>query len=193
MDIFLQVWGGVCYLLNKIFLSWAEGARNNKRWRVRGWTIYLIGLPAWIIILIVKQNWIAVAIEAGGAPAMILGLVVALKGLKNAPKWLSKGAEIFVYISLAFGIAYSVHDFRGITTITQAFEIGVMAGFLIGSYLLANNNPAGWLWFMLMNASMGALMAIQTKPILAIQQMLSLGFVIRGFIQSRQKAKVNNT
>ena len=42
MDIFLQVWGGVCYLLNKILLSRAEGAENDGNWRVDGWLLYLI-------------------------------------------------------------------------------------------------------------------------------------------------------
>ncbi len=43
-----------------------------------------------------------------------------------------------------------------------------------------------WLFFMLMNGSMGTLMFIQNKPILAIQQGLSLCFVLYGFFIATQ-------
>lgn len=193
MDIFLQVWGGACYLLNKIFLSHAEGGLDGKSWRVRGWSIYLVGLPAWVIILALKRNWIAASIEAGGAPAMILGLIVALKGLDHAPQLLGKAAQLFAYGFLATGVAYSLYDHRGITTFTQLLEIGVVAGFLIGTYLLAREHPTGWLWFMLMNGSMGTLMAVQGKPILAIQQAASLCFVVSGFFRSRRQHRQKAT
>ena len=49
-------------------------------------------------------------------------------------------------------------------------KIGVMIGFLLGSYLLAKNKTYGWLFFMIVNASMGTLMIIQNKPILAFQR-----------------------
>jgi len=78
------------------------------------------------------------------------------------------------------------YDFGGITTISQVLEMGVMAGFLLGSYLLAKRNPIGWLWFMLMNGSMATLMAIQTKPILVVQQVVSLCFVIYGYLRARK-------
>ncbi len=55
-----------------------------------------------------------------------------------------------------------------------------MVGFLLGSYLLAKRNPNGWLLFMLMNGSMAALMLLRDKPILSIQQILFLCFVIYG-------------
>ncbi len=186
LDIFLQLWGGVCYLLNKIFLSLAEG-RSDRKFKVLGWSVYLVGVPAWVVILVLKHNWIAAAIETGGVPAMLLGLVTALlKGGKQPPRWLEKIAGVFVYIFLIVGVVYSWYDFGGITAISQVLEMGVMAGFLLGSYLLARGKPTGWLWFMLMNASMGILMAMQYKPILAIQQLISLCFVVIGFIKSKK-------
>ena len=91
-------------------------------------------------------------------------------------------ASFFTYAFIIFGTGYSLYDYGGITTVSQLLEIGIMVGFLMGSYLLAKSNSYGWLFFMLMNGSMGTLMAIQNKPILAFQQALSLCFVIYGFI-----------
>jgi len=82
---------------------------------------------------------------------------------------------------LFLGVGYSLYDYGGITSETQVLEIGVMIGFLIGTYLLAKKNSYGWLFFMLMNASMAALMLLQHKPLLGMQQLVSLCFVIYGF------------
>jgi|GEM_PF-6964096 len=51
---------------------------------------------------------------------------------------------------------------------------------------------AGWLFFMIMNGSMGTLMIIQNKPILAIQQAVSLCFVVYGFMTAIKVASVKN-
>ncbi len=181
-----QILGGLCYLLNKILLSYAEGVGDDRnKLRVWGWAVYLIGLPAWVIILVIKRDWMAVALEVGSIPAVMLGLTIALKGLEQTSELLKGSVKMFAYGLLTAGVAYSLHDFGGITSFTQVLEIGVMSGFLMGSHRLAKKNPNGWLWFMLMNASMGILMAIQGKPILAIQQAVSFYFVARGFYVSR--------
>ena len=68
-----------------------------------------------------------------------------------------------------------------------------MIGFLLGSYLLAQNNNKGWLFFLLMNGSMATLMSLQAKPLLATQQLVSLGFVLYGFsvsLRTRPRADV---
>jgi hypothetical protein len=84
------LWGGF-YLLNKIFLSFSEHARNQgnetwaRKWRIAAWAVYLAGLPAWIIILVSWRDWIAASVEASGAPAMLLGLVLALRGTTSNP------------------------------------------------------------------------------------------------------------
>ncbi len=59
-----------------------------------------------------------------------------------------------------------------------------MFGFLLSGYYIAKNNPIGWLFFMLGNVSMAALMYMQNAPILMIQQLVSLFFVIYGFVKS---------
>ena len=184
MDLFLQIWGGVFYLTNKILLAIAEGkAQKTKRFlKLSGWLIYILGVPAWVIILVSKQNWIAASIEVGGVPSMLLGLYSVYKNSEVSPKRLNHFSKSVTYASLALGMGYSIREYGGINSVTQLLEIGVMVGFLVGSYLLARNQAYGWLFFVLMNGSMATLMSIQNKPILSIQQLCSLGFVIYGFI-----------
>ena len=178
-DIFLQFWGGIFYLIAKIFLSKAEGSPNTKL-RTYGWTAYIAGVPAWIIILASTQNWIALAIEAGGVPSMILGL------MDRKPIWMQKIAKVFVFCLVTIGISYSLYDFGGITAFSQILELGVTVGFLIGAYLLAKKDSNGWIWFILMNISMGTLMAMQEKWIFALLQGISIYFATYGFIRSKK-------
>jgi hypothetical protein len=183
MDIILQAWGGGFYLLNKILLALAEGKepKRKRQLKIIGWVIYILGVPAWVVILWYKHAWIAASVEIGGVPSMVLGVFAAYRGNNSSPRTLSVAAAISTYTFLALGVCYSLYDFGGITSIAQLLEMGVMFGFLIGSYLLAKNNPYGWICFMLMNGSMATLMFIQQKPLLSLQQLISLGFVIYGF------------
>ena len=195
MDLVLQLWGGGLYLLNKVFFALAEGKAEatKRKLRIIGWTVYLLGVPAWVIILISKHDWIAASIEAGGVPAMLFGLLNAYKNTNSPNKVLDLIASLFTYAALVFGVSYSLYDYGGITSVSQLLEMGVMIGFLLGSYLLAKKNSYGWLFFMLMNVSMASLMLIQHKPLLSIQQLASLCFVIYGFTvalkTSRQSKK----
>ncbi len=116
---------------------------------------------------------------------MILGLYNTYHDNNKQHKWLNKFVALCTYSSLAFGVIYSVIHNSGITSISQVLEIGVTVGFLLGSYSIAKNKPVGWLFFMLMNLSMAALMLLQNKPILMAQQLISLCFVIYGFNKSR--------
>jgi hypothetical protein len=104
---------------------------------------------------------------------MILGLVNALRGIERTPKWLDRLALVCAVV----GIAYSLYDFGGVTTLNQVLELGVISGVLTGTYLLAKQRPAGYLWYMLMNGSTAALMGIQGYPWLVLQQVISFGFV----------------
>ena len=188
----LQWIGGGFYLLNKIFLSFSEHARNRgdearaRRWRIASWVVYLVGLPPWVIIFISWRNWIAASVETSGAPAMLLGLVIALRGTtKNPPRWLDHLA--LVCIPLGFG--YSLYDFGGITTINQWLEIGLVLGFLVGTYLLAKERASGYLWYVLMHVTCGWLMWIQGYPWLFLQQLVSLVFIADAW-RATQKRKV---
>lgn len=188
MEIALQVWGGTAYLINKILFAVGEGRRGNVKriFRLVGWGIYILGVPAWVIILLGEQNWIAASIEAGGVPSMFLGFYTVYRGSKVPDPLLDKIASFFTYGSIILGLSYSLIDYGGVTSFTQVLEMGVMVGFLLGSYLLAKSNRIGWLFFMLMNGSMASLMLLQHKPLLAVQQVVSLIFVIYGFTASRK-------
>ena len=194
MDIILQIWGGGFYLFNKIFFALAEGKEpdTKRRYKILGWIIYLLGVPAWVIILVSKHDWIAAAIEAGGVPAMLLGLFTVYQKRLTPHKRFDRVTALFTYAVLLLGVGYSFYDFGGITALSQTLEIGVMVGFLVGSYLLAKNNRYGWLFFMVMNISMGALMFLQHKPILAAQQGFSLCFVVYGFFISQRERSKNS-
>ena len=194
MDFILQIWGGSFYLINKICFAIAEGKQRNRKRQLRiiGWVIYILGVPAWVIILIIKHDWIAASIETGGVPAMLFGLFNVYKNSEKHNRFFDIVASFFTYAFIIFGTSYSIYDYRGITSISQLLEIGVMIGFLLGSYLLAKNKTYGWLFFMLMNGSMGTLMLIQNKPILAIQQAVSFCFVVYGFIIATKTDRMQN-
>jgi len=181
----LQIWGGLAYLLNKICFSLAErsaDARTNRRWRLRSWTVFLAGLPAWVIVFAIEHNWIAAAVESGGVPAMAVGLIIALRGHGAEPRWLDRLARC----SVVFGLVASLYDFGGITTLNQWLELAIAAGFLMGTYLLAKDRPRGYFWFMLGNVACSALMAIQGYHILMLQQAVSLVFVVDAYRQRRR-------
>lgn len=183
MDLFLQIWGGGFYLTNKILFALAEGKNPTikRKLKLLGWVIYILGVPAWVIILSLKSDWIAASIEFGGVPAMFFGLYTIYKNTKSPNKYLDIIAAIFTCTSILLGVGFSLYSHHGITSMAQILEIGIMVGFLLGSYFMAKNKSYGWLCFMLMNCSMGTLMLIQHKPILSTQQFVSLCFVIYGY------------
>lgn len=188
MDFWIQVIGGLCYLLNKVFFSWYERAKrkNNptaRRWRVWAWAVYIAGLPAWVYILIRWHNWIAASVEASGLPAMLLGLLTALRGKDSPPQILKQSARICIPL----GLGYSLYDFGGLTTLNQWLEIGLVLGFLVGTYRLAGEHADGYLWFVLMHVTCGWLMWIQGYPWLFLQQIVSLGFIADAYATTQRR------
>jgi len=145
----LQVFGGVFSLLNKIFLSQTERSDGSKRRRFRiwSWIVLLISLPSWIVIFGIERNWIAVAVQIGGAPAMVLGLVIAVRGAGEQPKWL----DLFALTATITGLGCSIYDFGWMIRWIQIFELIFATTFLIGTYTLAKQKLTGYLWSMLMN------------------------------------------
>ena len=189
MVVFAEVWGALFYLINKILLSRGEGEIGINNFRIYGWISYLIGVPAWILILLSENNWIAAAVEIGGDPAMVLGLMFELHGKEIIDEKWKRRVRVFTYFMVLFGISFSLIEHNGITKITQLFEIGVVSGFLIGTHKLAFGSWSGWLFMALMNTSMASLMLIQDKPILVCQQLISLMFVLWGLWKSLNKVK----
>jgi nicotinamide riboside transporter PnuC len=183
MDLALQAWGGGLYLLNKIFFAVAEGQleANQRKLRMAGWLVYIFGVPAWVIILVGKHDWIAASIQVGVVPSMLFGLYNAFTHTERPNKTFDRIASLCTCVCLALGGSYSLYDYGGLTAVSQILELCIMVGFLVGSYLLAKKNLYGWLFFILMNACMGTLMLLQHKPLLSAQQLLSLCFVVYGF------------
>ena len=185
MELFLQLWGGCFYLSNKILFSLSESKDPVDKNRIKqyAWLAYIVGAPAWIILLIGKHDWIAAAVETGGIPAMLLGLYRS-RFHRDAHVAVELGVKYATYGFIAIGLALSLHHFGGITALSQLLEIGVTIGFLLGTYLMTQSNPKGYLFFMLMNISMSLLMGLQEKYILMLQQLVSLCFVIYGYRHS---------
>ena len=186
IEVSLQIWGGLFYLLNKVFFSQAERSEANsgrKLWRIRSWIVYLTGLPAWVVVFISEHNWIAAGVESGGAPAMVVGLLIAWRGQGREPKWL----DSFAKISVLFGLALSIYEFGGINSLSQIFELGIAAGFLMGTYMMAKDNAQGYLWLILGNVSCASLMGIEGYFILMTQQLVSLAFVTDAILARRKK------
>ena len=188
MEIFLQIWGGSCYLANKVCFAFSEGKDAGNRIRVFGWVAYILGVPPWVIILVGNQNWIAASIEAGGLPAMFLGLYVSWNLGKRPGKWVYWLVTFLTYAALAIGVTNSLYVYGGFTSLSQFFEIGVMFGFLLSGYYIAKDKSVGWLYFILGNISMAALMYIEGAPILMTQQLISLVFVIYGYRKALQNS-----
>ncbi len=192
MNILLQIWGSSFYLGNKVFLALSEGRQANPKFKTWGWVCYLIGLPAWVIILALERNWILSAIELGSVFSMLYGLLSAVRGTEKVQNSIfAKLAVWSTYVLIPVGVSYSLYDYGGLVSVTQLFEIGAVVGFLVGTYLLAKNIRNGWLFFMLMNGSVALLMYVQFNYIMAVQQVVSLGFVVIGYVRSGNRAHVD--
>lgn len=192
MNILLQIWGGSFYLGNKIFLAFSEGRGSDHAFKRWGWFSYLIGLPAWVIIFILERNWIMAAIELGSAPSMIFGLLVALHGRERAQTSIFASLSVwFSYALIPFGVGYSLYDYGGLASLTQVLEICAVVGFLGGTYFLAKGVRTGWLLFMVMNIGVAVLMFVQNNFIMGAQQLVSLAFVVLGYMRSRNQLPVN--
>jgi hypothetical protein len=157
---------------------------NARRWKIASWIVYLIGLPAWVIIFIKERNWIAASVEASVIPAMFLGLVIALRGTtENPPRWLDRLA----LICIPMGFAYSFYDFGGFNTLNQWLEIGLVAGFMVGTYLLAKERASGYLWYVLMHVTCGWLMWRENYKWLFLQQAVSLIFIVDAYLTQKKR------
>lgn len=178
MATFLEYWGGINYLLSKLFLAKGE-KREAVWWKRVGWIVYILGLPAWLIILAGEENWIAVGVETAGGLLMARGLTLSFRKSET----IDLLARLLWKLAVVVAVIYSLYHNSGLTTLNQGLEISMTVGFILGLYLLGHRSSSsyrGWYWFMLMNASMGYLMWRQDKDILALQQAISFLFCLWG-------------
>jgi len=189
IDLALQIWGGVFYLVAKIFLAAAERENGAGKLRLAGWFTYLLGIPAWVILFVSKNNWIFAAVDFSSIPTMILGIVIIYKQDGKVPHVFDVIVKYFTICIIVMGASYSIYFFKGIRTFTQVLEITGTVGFLWGTYLLAKRNPAGWILFAFMCMSTSTLMFLNGKILLTIEQILCLAVIIYGFITAKRKLK----
>ncbi len=105
---------------------------------------------------------------------MIVGLLSSSRGSDKVPPFL----DYLAIFGLSIGMFVSLYDFGGLNSINQVLELGVAAGFCLGTYLLSKNNSNGFYAYILMNCSNCALMFQQDYMVMGIQQILSLMFVL---------------
>ncbi len=161
---------------------------SARTWVGRGGSLHglftLLGSPPWVIIFIHEHNWIAASVESSGAPAMILGLVIAWRGSRGeSPRWL----DWISALCIPLGVSYSLYDFSGLTKQSQWLELSLALGFLVGTYRIAKRHSDGYLWFILMHITCGYLMKLQGYSWLFLQQIASLVFIIDAAINARRK------
>jgi hypothetical protein len=138
-------------------------------WRKLAWATYLVGLPPVVAIFAVEQNWLFAAIEVGGAPAMMCGLVAAFSR-KDPPAWLDQLA----LIAIPIGIIASLWNLGLSKPLAQGLEVAGSIGFLVGTYLLAKDREEGYRWFLVMNLATGILLGMQGYYLFVPQQILSI-------------------
>lgn len=190
LTLFLQITGGLCYFSNKVFFATAERASSDQykqRWRTAAWIVYLLGVTPWVTIFITERNWIAAAVESGGVPAMLMGLINVIRKEQNST--LSRLLDIIAKVMIVAGLGISLYDFGGITTVNQIIELGIAAGFLFGTYFMAKLSSAGYIWLLVGNTTAALLMMRQEYYILMAQQLLSMIPVSDALRSHYKKAK----
>jgi len=183
---FFSAWGAFFYLLIKLLFLQKEIVVDEKvsdKWRIWSWVAYLIGVGAWLVKFYLTGRWIALTVEAFGVPAMVLGLLNALKGSQDKKyKWLDRIALIAVVIATIISL-YLARSLE----FTHILELGIAVGFFVGVYLLAKDRPYGYLWFVLMNLSNVWLQYIDQEPLLMWQQVVSAVVVGLAYIINRRR------
>jgi hypothetical protein len=185
----LQIEGGLFYLGHKVFTWKFEQTENNteqaesNKWLIWAWTSYLIGTPGIIGAFLIQHNWIFAALEFGGIPMMVLGLRFARRGMSvDQIKPEMKRLEPILWVSIVVGIGYSLWYFGTLLNFTQLLEIGGSGAYLVGSLLQAKkqNGPA-YRAYLIMIIVTGTLCGVERMFILAVQQVISFGFVYASY------------
>ncbi len=189
--LFLQITGGLFYFTNKLFFSAAERAKKEhyrRKFQIAAWVVYLLGVTPWVTIFLSERNWIAAAMESSGVPSMIMGLINVIRNKKdsNLSRWLDAMAKLMI----VSGLGISLYDFGGISSMNQVIELGIAAGFLLGTYYMAKTSSAGYYWLLLGNLAAALLMFRQGYFILMAQQLLSMIPVSDALVTHRKKMEM---
>ena len=192
-DFLLQFYsylGALCFLVNKIYLSQAERARDEETEltnRALAWKSYLRGLPFIVVLFYETRGWLAASVEAAGAPAVYLGLVRAKRGKKSK---LPVSLFVFALAASVLGLCGSLYLYRGLTEWSQVCELGLSVGYFVGTFLLAyRDDKNGYLWYVLMHVAGAAYFYIipTTNWVMVIFQVVSIGFVVDAYCVRRKR------
>lgn len=186
-SVWLQLCGGLPYFLAKVLFSQTERRDpgvQKKQLLILSWSVYLVGLPFFVVIFARQGNLIAAGIEVGALPSMVMGLVASVRGKGKIPIWLNLLAII---CAVSAGILWSFSKNAGLTSNTQLLELCITATFILGTYFLAKQKAWGYLVFLPMHISGAMLMREKSDTLLMVLQLISLIFVTDAFIINRRR------
>lgn len=179
--------GGGVYLLHKAFSNFVERTRVHGEhaaqgkwfwfWKEKASEAYLLGIPFIAILLFLEDAWLFGWLELGGIPAVAATMFQARKRRGEKRKKLP-WYDWVVIASIPVGITFSVWDFHGLKAFTQYLEIVGAAGFLVGTYLQFKDRESCYWWFLLMNVGTGWLFFLRDQPVMVVQQILSIVFIL---------------
>ncbi len=202
----LEILGSLMFLFHKTILFLCERkehqlAKNGTQhfhagWRFIAWQGFLIGLPAWLIIFVMKENWIALSVEGLG----LLSVFLCMYGLWHHGKY-EQSHQVATWdrrlfwasvVSAIIGLSISLWHIGVFTRFTQAVEVSLVGAYLAGTILLSRKNALGYLCYAVMNGSNLVLMGLQDRYIMAGQQGISAAIMIATFFFALRKVPTNS-
>lgn len=188
----MQIWlvdvlrwvGAIGYLLQKCSLTGREIARGkSEKWfkwiDVAGWGSYVAGLIPIVIYLAILDYWIAAALELGGAPIMVRGFILAIRG-QNKPR--PRFLDVIAIVCTVLGIAFSAYRLGTLGTFSQFLELLMVTGFLVGTFQHGDQKVSGYFWYYLMFVSCGWMFYLKHDMMMFWQQVISAIVVTPGVI-----------
>ena len=178
MELPCQIVASILAVLSRALLALYEhlSPRSDRaqaaRWaQISSWSLYLLSVFPWTFLYLTRRNWIAVAMEICGLPGMILALVAAWHvRTYTPPTWLNRLTIACIIVGLSMSSWDALH---GLGDWSQLCELGMAAGFLVGTYHLAHKRLKGYYWYLFMHVCCAGLMYRQGRYVLLGQQGIS--------------------
>lgn len=171
----LEILGSVCYLANKGLLVISE---KNVRLRRAAWIVYMMGVPAFTVLLYLKEAYVLSTLE------LMSGLVAAYLLCRTFGKllevmWLT---GVLIICGLAFGITglanFNVHGFD--ETMPYIEGLGALF-FLAGTLFHGFKKPLrGWIAYLVVHICSCGVMYLSALYVGAGVQVISAGFALWG-------------